>query len=231
MIENIFTPEELANFDRIRDSNRSIEQCVCCFFTREEYILGNPSPSYGKIGTIAGKVEKDESLVKAIIRETNEEAMIRIDPANLGDSVISYEEIKGSLYKSHSFRSNLPKEFQPKLPTSDTNLEGLPILIHKDAISLMELYGFNPPNNSSLMSWALGIERVVLNCVEDSNDNQTKAFGDFLESLEESMRQINERGIILDQTIADQYRPKLEIKIKGVKDFQQKIQELRDIFN
>jgi 8-oxo-dGTP pyrophosphatase MutT (NUDIX family) len=231
MSKQVFTNKELESFEFIQkkvEAGSPIEDCVCCFFTKDQYFLGNPSPSYGKIGTIAGKVEDGESLNQALVREAQEEATITVDSRDLGEMLVTYEDIKEKLYKSHSFRGVLPNNFEPKMTISDTNLESLPILIHKDALPLMELFGFNPPNNTSLISWALRAKRIEISNLESASDKQIKAFQGFLNSLELSMQMTKQRGQELLPVVDNQFHKKVNNKMLGIEGFFAKIASARN---
>jgi hypothetical protein len=229
-LENsIFNEHELQLHKAIREKAKLERICpsVCCFFVRNNYILGNPSPSYGKIGTIAGKQDllpsgKYESSVEAIKREIKEETanQIDIDSIKLTNPVLSFEYIKNLIYVTKSYKANLPESFEPKLPISKDNLESLPILIHKDAMAPMEFFGFNPPNNLSLMSWSFGITRVVeKKSLEEFSKQEIDAFLIFLENLEKSMKITKERGLqmLSHLELAEQTKSKIENKINGIK--------------
>ena len=141
---------------------------------------------------------------------------------------MSYEQINGACYQTHSFRCELPKDFVPTLPISSDNLESLPFLIHKEAIPLIELFNLNPPNSRSLINWALEVETIELQNLNQATEIQIAKFKEFLSSLEDSMIVTKQRGLEMLQTIAPEHLPKLNKKLKGVQDFEDKIKDIRN---
>ena len=84
-----------------------------CFLEHDGHILllhRHPNKPQGNTwGVPAGKVEKDESIVQATVREIFEETGVPIAPTQLSDAILTYVRWNDFDFEYHVFRTQLDK--------------------------------------------------------------------------------------------------------------------------
>jgi len=141
MKKYIFEPLEILN-------RPIIFVCILYFIYHDKFILFSRDDH--RIGPLSGKVEKGESPIDAVVRESKEETNIQLDPGRINTTPHSFlaPSPKGKFIYGISFYVVLdPASFLPSQIKLNSELLGFEIFNFDKAVKYIERYGHSESIN------------------------------------------------------------------------------------